>query len=243
MISANFKVERSNIGTYLKTYIYRYPSLFNFLNKQNMLKEKYKALVVPGINYQFSELFVPVKMASKMPFILVALVCERLNDCLSNTGNLKIVKSRAKNYYCEDLIKKLVSIFGNEKAWDEFEINNEWKPKLKFTNKSKVEYPQLVVPYFSFMKYEVDYFRRSGSSFMVSLCWANKRIVYIKQPFLLFKLNNISKRRISRVLNNPNKKTVNDFQSISEVLEDNKDLLTEDGIILQKDLNLIRTLI
>ena len=269
MLNANFKVERSNLEPCLRTSVHKY-SLFKFLDNYNMLKEKYKVLIrlTSSTNQKTPTLRVPAKLANKMPFILAATKCEQLEKCLYNS-TLKLVKSRVKNYYCENFFKKLVSIFGNEKAWTEFRITSEWKPKLKFT---KIEYKwsEPIVSYFSFMTYKecvrkkriAKYPYECTSRFLISVYWgsnkemfrfyqpvqwkeikSNNKTLLIKQPILWRSLNSISKIKISRILNNPNEKAVRDFRSLLAGLEKNRDLLTEDGIKLQKDLNLARTLL
>ena len=246
MLNANFKVERSNFEPCLRTSIHKY-SLFNFLKEHDMLKEKYKVLTELILNTYQPLLSVPAKLASKMPFILAATKCEQLEKCICN-NNLKLVKSRLKNYYCEDFFKKLVSVFGNEKAWNEFGITSMWKPKLSFVKIERFR-PEPSVPYLKFMTYKECTHRRPTfrikyviTRLLIGIRWDNSD-VSIKHLDSLWKVNNISKIKISRTLNNPDESIVNHLMSAADILEDNKQVLTKDGARLLKDLSLFRTLL
>ena len=254
MNTMQFDIELSNLGIYFKAYankVYSYKhSLFNFLNSYGMLKKEYKDLVLPHTKQQIWFVYIPVKMAKKIPFIVAASTCGQLNNCLRNAGNLNLVKNRVKNYYCEDFFKKIVSVFGNKKAWNEFKITSEWKPKFRFTRSSEYETSTSSFPYFKLITYLVLCRRKKSlhpykGDNLISVCWDNNvETPILIQPHILKRLDHISKKKILKVFNNNSKKKViENFREIIEAINLNKDLLTKDGLKLQKDLNLIRALV
>ena len=253
MITSHFKVERSNLGTYLRVQRYSY-SLIDFLNEHNMLKDEYKMLATPNVKQKVTTLYVPVKLAKKLPFILAATTCRQLSSCLCNTSNLNLVKSRLKNYYCEDYFEKIVSVFGNDKAWNEFEIASQWKPKFRFVaTKHYCGVP--VIPYFKFMTYNLCSRRHrvittpyvDRANLLVEIYWNdNKETIFERDSWTSIVLSriNMSKSRFSRFINNPNisEKVLSDFKEAISIVDANQKLLSKDGLKLQKDLNMIRNL-
>lgn len=253
MITSQFKIETSNFGTYLKVHTYSH-SLFNFLNELGMLEDEYRVLTTSSARKQkFVVIYVPTRLAKKMPFILAATACKQINKCLCNTNNLYLVRNRLKNYYCEDFFKKLVSIFGNDKAWNEFEIDAKWKPKFQFVD-SKNLCTEPATPYFKFITYKLcsnRYRNVKGSQTtfktrrLVEMYWNNKTTTFNKR-FSLHSVvlcgANITKSMISRFINKPYEKGAQNLKEALVMINANQKLLTKDGLELQKDLNMVRNL-
>ena len=243
-------LNKSYIKILLDSNKYRF-SMFNFLDKQRMIKEKYRKIVDSICAYDCHckslWMYVPVKAMNKLPFVLSTLECKQITKCFRGKISIELVKERVKNYYCEDFFRKLVSIFGNEKAYEEFDISEQWKPKLSFVRKSYDCCPDILSPHFNFAQYKLinHYGIRKGIPFWfgVIASWTNEKSPCIKQHNTTSILSKISKQKISRVLNKPNKKVVKNIQKAVSILKNNKKLLSEDGTEMLKDLSLIRTLI
>ena len=223
-------------------------SLLYFLNQQKMLRRKYKEILDSVYeHWQLTTLYLPIKMLSELPFVLSVLNCKEINNCLYDNPTTKLVKKRAENYYCEDFFKKLVSIFGNEKAYDEFDVSKQWKPKLSFAKRSYDCCPYILSPHFNFMQYKL--INHAGTRkvttcwFGVIASWTKEKSPCIEQYNPTCMLDNITKRRISRTLNKLDEKAVGDFRESIHVLENNKKFLSKDGIEMLKDLSLVKILL
>lgn len=245
-------LDKSCVKILLESNKYRL-SLLNFLDKQKMLKKKYKEIADDKRAYdchlQSLWLYVPIKMLSELPLILSALDCKQIARCFRDRGSTstKLVKERVKNYYCGDFFRRLVSIFGNEKACEEFDVSKQWKPNLSFIKRTYDCCPLILSPHFNFAQYKlVNHYGVRGRIpfwFGVIVRWTNEKPLCIKQYNPTSTLSKVSKQTISKALNKPNEKVAKNIQKAVSILENNKKLLSEDGVELLKDLSLVRTLL
>ena len=223
-------------------------SLFSFLDEHKMLKTRVKDYVSYGVEWcDFS-----LKLVKLLPFFILAFRCKEINSIFSSeVKSLKMFKNRAKNYYCMSLVKKLVSIFGNERAWDEFEISSQWKPKFKFV---KLDY--YFVPCTSLIKcccYKqnvVFLYDIQTSTTIESLNQDYNPIDSDDLSCCLYDFYSTlpesrSRRKINIVLNNSLRlkkrdavsRLLNSFANIRRLF--GEDIITDDGLELYKSLNML----
>ena len=232
---------------YINKFKYSNYDLIQFLDESNLLKQEIKNKIV-FMHYRYYS--ISPKLIKLLPFFIMALRCREINAIFdSQVKSLRIFKNRAQNYYCEDLVKKLISIFGNRRAWDEFNIKSKWKPKFKFT---KLNYYYL--PCTSLIKccqYKdtiIAIWNESPMGSDMHKSFDDRQIACIKNSFYNVQSGLVpwrSKRKINMILNGSakdndkyyRKNLLSSLDTIKQLL--GEDTLTADGVKLYKDLNML----
>ena len=229
------------------------PALLQTLKKLNLLKLEINQLLKRDSNNYIN---LSPNFFDLLPSLIMCDTIEVKKIC-HNCKSLKMLKSRSHNYFCYNLIKDALSVFGNDAARKEFEINeaqetendrmyitnNSYEKKIEF---SRDEYNLSLFTFRLVNDGSVIYFHDMTNQ--QELFWKdeNKRFEFKAKYWFIdvvvteynyskwTSLNKITKTIAKKQLNVEDKRTFND---ITCALNTYEKFLSKDG---QKLLQILR---
>ena len=215
------------------------------LNKLKLLDDKFKFLLTT--NYYSSIEFSDKKLVRLLPLLLYFDTPEMKMIC-NKCKNLKAFKSRCHNYYCDNYMRNMLSIFGNEKAWQEFNIQSTWKPKMHYKKVPFSCYYGIIhnvrgTSLFKFLRYKINcisYWGNNKNLNITRIMMSKSRLIWNSDAFILHPEVR-SRRKLSMLCNQ--QKNLKTFDSIISYLITLKDILSDDGQELLKDVTLFKNLV
>ena len=158
--------------------------------------------------------------------------------------NIKELKRKCHNYYCDNFIKNFISVFGNERAKEEFEIEKVWDPEINILSLDNESFHYFFMNSLTWSS--LLNVRAYSQSFL--FCW-NKKIsnVRVKSMTGIFanslvniKASQRSRRKLSMLVSkNQTSHLLNRFY---DDLTFYSPLLSKDGQDLLRDLEFIKNL-
>ena len=236
--------------------------IFRTLQKFDLLNDKFDFLCKPGSVFHIESLKI-------LPFLFYADTIETKTIC-TNCKNIKMLKARTHNYYCDTYMKNIISVFGNKKSWEEFNITKLWKPRIVYL-KTKDSYGSIFpiqTNLLNLTRYKKSY-SIHGYLFQSFIYWSDNSIsvsqtynklksanlIYTTQKEDLFvfdklKYNTIcyelrrpemrSRRKLSMLINQ--QKYSPSVNRIIKKLNSVKSVLSEDGQKLLSDLFFVKNI-
>ena len=177
------------------------------------------------------------------------LVCDsiEMTTCCYHCKDIKMLKSRAVNYYCQHHLRNMVSVFGNEKAWELFDITKKYRCNITSVETRYYNLPitegviTKVNKYTSAFSLRLSHNYQSGRVKVLAFDAEKHKKLHLKLNCL--ELNALFPRALKtsrrKIVNNT---TNNSIRILHDAMKKYYFLLSEDGENLMRDIGVVRAI-